>query len=197
MGEGGRWQMFSKGRTGSHLGGSGPGLGGYNDPQAGSSAAYSLLTKGHLGWGWAEKVTSHETFRPSQNSENRIWLSPCQIFPTAMLSSWRGGIEPTYPNHLQTKGERWPESGKIERTYGPGLKTEGICCIRTCSINPWMLDLPYLFTCFKRQGNSPHSVYPFTSYKKWNWSSRRGAVVNESKYEPWGCRFDPWPCSVG
>ena len=106
MGEGGRWQMFSKGRTGSHLGGSGPGLGGYNDPQAGSSAAYSLLSKGHLGWGWAEKVTSLETFRPSQNSENRIWLSPCQIFPTAMLSSWRGGIEPTYPNHLQTKGER-------------------------------------------------------------------------------------------
>ena len=29
------------------------------------------------------------------------------------------------------------------------------------------------------------------------WSSRRGAVVNESDEEPWGCGFDPWPCSVG
>ena len=29
------------------------------------------------------------------------------------------------------------------------------------------------------------------------WSSRRGAVVNESNQEPLGCRFHPWPLSVG
>ena len=29
------------------------------------------------------------------------------------------------------------------------------------------------------------------------WSSHRGAVVNESDQEPRGCRFNPWPCSVG
>ena len=29
------------------------------------------------------------------------------------------------------------------------------------------------------------------------WSSRCGAVVNKSDWEPWGCGFDPWPCSVG
>ena len=28
-------------------------------------------------------------------------------------------------------------------------------------------------------------------------SSRRGSVVNESDWEPWGCGFGPWPCSVG
>ena len=28
-------------------------------------------------------------------------------------------------------------------------------------------------------------------------SSHRGSVVNESDWEPWGCGFDPWPCSVG
>ena len=28
-------------------------------------------------------------------------------------------------------------------------------------------------------------------------SSRRGAVVNESDWEPWGCGFDPWPRPVG
>ena len=28
-------------------------------------------------------------------------------------------------------------------------------------------------------------------------SSRRGSVVNESDQEPWGCRFSPWPRSVG
>jgi len=24
-----------------------------------------------------------------------------------------------------------------------------------------------------------------------------GSVVNESDWEPWGCGFDPWSCSVG
>ena len=28
-------------------------------------------------------------------------------------------------------------------------------------------------------------------------SSRRGTVVNESDQEPWGCGFNPWPCSLG
>ena len=28
-------------------------------------------------------------------------------------------------------------------------------------------------------------------------SSFRGAVVSESDQEPWGCGFNPWPCSVG
>ena len=28
------------------------------------------------------------------------------------------------------------------------------------------------------------------------WSSRRGAVVDESDWGPWGCRFNPCPCSV-
>ena len=28
-------------------------------------------------------------------------------------------------------------------------------------------------------------------------SSRRGALVNESDEEPWGCGCDPWHCSVG
>ena len=28
-------------------------------------------------------------------------------------------------------------------------------------------------------------------------SSHHGSVVNESDWEPWGCGFDPWPCSVG
>ena len=28
-------------------------------------------------------------------------------------------------------------------------------------------------------------------------SSCRGSVVNESNWEPWGCGFSLWPCSVG
>ena len=28
------------------------------------------------------------------------------------------------------------------------------------------------------------------------WSSHHDSVVNESNWKPWGCRFDPWPCSV-
>ena len=71
MGEGDGQQMFSKGRTGPHLGGSVLGLGGYNDPQAGASAAYSLLTKARLDWSWADKVTYLEKFRPSQNSREQ------------------------------------------------------------------------------------------------------------------------------
>ena len=27
--------------------------------------------------------------------------------------------------------------------------------------------------------------------------SRHGAVVNKSGWEPWGCRFNPWPHSMG
>lgn len=76
-----------------HLGGSVLGLGGYSDPQTGASAAYSLLTKAPLGWSWADKVTYLEKFRPSQSSENRIWVNPCHIFPMPMLSSWGGGEE--------------------------------------------------------------------------------------------------------
>ena len=35
-------------------------------------------------------------------------------------------------------------------------------------------------------------------YKMWKrQSSCHGSVVNESDWEPWGCRFDPWPFSVG
>ena len=33
--------------------------------------------------------------------------------------------------------------------------------------------------------------------KKLYWSSRRGSVVDESNLEPWGCGFDPCPCSAG
>jgi len=50
MGGGGdRQQMFSKERAAPHLGGSVPGLGVYNDPQAGASTAYSLFRKASLG----------------------------------------------------------------------------------------------------------------------------------------------------
>jgi len=41
--------MFSKERAAPHLGGSVPGLGVYNDPQAGASTAYSLFRKASLG----------------------------------------------------------------------------------------------------------------------------------------------------
>ena len=34
-------------------------------------------------------------------------------------------------------------------------------------------------------------------YKSQVRSSRHGAVVNESNWEPWGCGFGPCPCSVG
>ena len=30
-----------------------------------------------------------------------------------------------------------------------------------------------------------------------SWSAHCGSVVDESDGEPWGCGFDPWPCSVG
>ena len=30
-----------------------------------------------------------------------------------------------------------------------------------------------------------------------SWSSCCGSVVIKSNWEPQGCRFDPWPCSVG
>ena len=36
-----------------------------------------------------------------------------------------------------------------------------------------------------------------TLWKKAKRSSCRGAVVNKSDWEPWGCGFDHWPCSVG
>lgn len=41
-------QMFSKGRTGSHLCVSDLGLDGNTDPQTGALVAFSLLTKAHL-----------------------------------------------------------------------------------------------------------------------------------------------------
>ena len=85
--------MFSKERAAPHLGGSVPGLGVYNDPQAGASTAYSLFRKASLGSNWAGKVIYPEKFRPSQNSENRIWVSTCLIFPMPMLSSWGEGEE--------------------------------------------------------------------------------------------------------
>ena len=45
---------------------------------------------------------------------------------------------------------------------------------------------------FSKSLNEKHSVKI-----PWGWSSRRGAVVNESDEEPWGCGFGPCPCSVG
>ena len=44
-------------------------------------------------------------------------------------------------------------------------------------------------------GNSIHSKQ--TRKRNKTQSSHHGAVVNESDWEPWGCGFEPWPCSVG
>lgn len=60
--------MFSKGRAAPHLGGSVPGRGVYNDPQARASTAYSLR-KSSLSWNWAGKVIYLEKFRPFREQD--------------------------------------------------------------------------------------------------------------------------------
>ena len=43
--------------------------------------------------------------------------------------------------------------------------------------------------------STKHKIHPFKMSKSMEFPSWLSG--NESSWEPWGCRFDPWPCSVG
>ena len=48
------------------------------------------------------------------------------------------------------------------------------------------------------EGKHVYGIFLGTCFRKVEcWSSHRGAVVKESDGGPWGCGFDPWPCSAG
>ena len=68
-----------------------------------------------------------------------------------------------------------------------------------------MQAMPIYITIFFWRKNSYDQKYSvghwlllnLNNIKSTSRSSRRGSVVNKFDQEPWGCGFDPWPCSVG